>query len=393
MESSTMNESIVSSEYVLFLGAGASAPLGCLPTGPFLDHLQTKLNELINAEQAKPLPSGWEGPLHALFQKAARHYQVSQPDSEAVLEYLDFLIETHRMLSLLPKEFSQVAGTGDATKFHREWVIAWSRLRDKIHRIIVEHYSRVDGSWALEIYKSLFNELGSNNATVPIFTTNYDWTFEHLADQAEARRHYTLVDGFKSSPTGHWWNREEFDNFSPDSDKLGLALFKLHGSTSWYRREDGAMSIEKVLTHELPGANVVLIYPTQVKSDAIKVEPFRTSYDYLRQTLMRARLCIVIGFSFRDPAVNEAFRDGLGRNDNLKLAIVEPNMNISPGVKFEELIGRLSVGKDDWESKIRVIKSKFGKDNFVNEELSVTVGQLYDWDNLASWVDPPRRRR
>jgi hypothetical protein len=77
-------------------------------------------------------------------------------------------------------------------------------LLNDIRRLVVEHYSRVDGKRALEMYKPLLNELGSSRSVIPIFTTNYDWIFECLAEDAEAK--FQLVDGFRAGPLGQRWD-------------------------------------------------------------------------------------------------------------------------------------------------------------------------------------------
>jgi hypothetical protein len=179
-----------------------------------------------------------------------------------------------------------------------------------------------------------------------------------------------------------------FDHFLPDRQKLNLVLFKLHGSTSWYRDPDKPESVRKfdATLPELAGSRAVLIYPTQVKTEGIREEPFRTAYEYFRETLYRAKLCIVGGSSFRDPAVNEILRGSLVQNSDLKLVVVEPEMSKLRGDQFRELSNKLSPG-EDWERKLRVIVGKFGEHPRVDEELVATIKGLDQWDNLDSWVN------
>jgi alpha/beta superfamily hydrolase len=54
-------------------------------------------------------------------------------------------------------------------------------------------------------------------------------------------------------------------------------------------------------------------------------EPFRSAHDYLREYLMTAKTCVVIGFSFRDSPINAIFDTCMERNEELKLLVVSPS--------------------------------------------------------------------
>jgi hypothetical protein len=166
-------------------------------------------------------------------------------------------------------------------------------------------------------------------------------------------------------------------------------LFKLHGSTSWYRDKDLPGSIRKFPNPapELAGSRAVLIYPTQVKAQAVQEEPFLTAYEYLRETMMRTNLAIIIGFSFRDSAINDTICYALSKNSVLKLAVVEPNMNEDPGVALPELLHKLGIEEQEWKRRMRVIKGRFGDEPFICEEVATTVQRLDRWDDLEPWVE------
>ena len=115
-------------------------------------------------------------------------------------------------------------------------------------------------------------------------------------------------------------------------------------------------------------------------------EPFRTAYEYLQQTLNHTALCVVIGFSFRDPAVNETLRSALNENGRLRLIIVEPSMNQGSGVKFEDVLGKLGVDEPLWNEKIQVILGKFGGDSWVHKELAYTIDHIDEWTELEHWI-------
>lgn len=388
MKSSGLNTKITNNRYMLFVGAGASAPLGLKPTAAFLELLPEKLNELI--QQGYGVEFGEENLknfLNPFFTQAKKHFRITLPDSEVILDYLDFLTEACRELDSLPGEFRQLAGTGGVGDFHRRWAEMLSQVRSYIEKVVVEHYSTVDGKHASKIYKPLLFSLCGQGQMLPIFTTNYDWAFEHLAD-IKPRSIY-LKDGFKNSPLGERWARDVFDKFSPRQTKTNLILFKLHGSTSWYRDAVSPELIRKFPTPapELAGSRAALIYPTQVKTQATQEEPFQTAYEYLRETMIHTKLIVIIGFSFRDPAINDILRDALTKNEGLKLAVVEPNMDEDPGVAFRELLDKLGIEEREWRGRMHVIKGKFGDEPFVCKEVAKTVEGLDQWDYLEPWVE------
>jgi hypothetical protein len=202
MTDKKLNQHIISSKCALFLGAGASAPLGLQPTKQFLTLLTQRLGELVKQEEGKILK---ETSVSELFAKSARHHGVRFPDSEIVLDYLDYLLHVSQELHDFPGNFQQIAKTTDSPHAFRLWSEMFTRLRNYANTVIVEHYSRVDGKEAFQLYEPLLSSLSPESGIIPIFTTNYDWTFEHLT--GEGSSNFQLVDGFQRSPLGLIWRR------------------------------------------------------------------------------------------------------------------------------------------------------------------------------------------
>ena len=386
MTSSSLNVEIIKNKHVLFVGAGASAPLGLKPTQPFLELLIQELPKLILKGFRVEMGEQSQTSLNQVFAQAAQHFEVDLPDSEVVLDYLNYLSKACDKLNSLPAIFMHLAKTGGNTGVHRQWGDMFSQLQGHIQKIIVEHYSTVDGKLASKIYKPLLNLLCRQGQALPIYTTNYDWAFEYLAEANEADLY--IEDGFMKTPTGERWARQAFDTFHCRPQKINLVLFKLHGSTSWYKEEAPPHSIRKFprAAPELAGSRAALIYPTQVKTQATQEEPFQTAYAYFRETMMHANLGIIIGFSFRDPAINETIRYALANNSNLKLAVIEPKINKRKGGALSQLVDKLGIGQE-WKRRMRVIKGKFGDESFVYKEVESTVQKLDQWDALQSWVE------
>jgi hypothetical protein len=101
--------------------------------------------------------------------------------------------------------------------------------------------------------------------TLPVFTTNYDTAIEALAD--EARQDMDFIDGFSQSSMGPRWSADNYQTYRVRRKAgLDLVLFKLHGSSNWYRMPGG--SIQKMDNFELNPGNLrtIMIFPTQRKT-------------------------------------------------------------------------------------------------------------------------------
>jgi len=371
---------------VLFLGAGASAPLNLLATAPFLGFLTSRLQDFLEGEKGMRFEDPkFTQDLVQFYDLSARHFEVDPPDSEVLLDYLVHLSETCDRLHELPSVFRELAGTDGAKKFHLQWASMLRDLASHVRRVIVEHYSRVDGERAVELYWPLLESLCEKGGLLPVFTTNYDWVFEHIAEADEDN--VQVVDGFVRSALGEKWARKAFSDFRRETGKVNIVLFKVHGSTSWYREEGSPSVIRKfpVARPELAGTRAVLIYPTQFKPEAIKEEPYHTAYEYLGETLVHTKLVVVVGFSFRDPAIVEVFRNVLAANSDLRLLVVEPRMNEVPGISVDDLARDLGIAQVGWQKRMRVIKGLFGGALIISE-VRRTVQMLDSWDQMEPLV-------
>jgi SIR2-like domain len=88
---------------------------------------------------------------------------------------------------------------------------------------------------------------------------------------------------------------------------------KLHGSIDWWLTEQG--TITRSLAKENPFevlTDRTMIYPIYEKF--VSKDPFFTLYQYFRRVLFKEDILIVIGFSFRDPSINNAFADWLSQD-------------------------------------------------------------------------------
>jgi hypothetical protein len=103
-----------------------------------------------------------------------------------------------------------------------------------------------------------------------------------------------------------------------------LVLFKLHGSTSWFK------SGRQFIKSDAPiyaGADAsfenLLIYPAKKK--VALDDPYFTAYDYFQRTLENCNLCLVIGYSFRDYDALSRLFSAASHNQNLQVIVLDPS--------------------------------------------------------------------
>lgn len=147
-----------------------------------------------------------------------------------------------------------------------------------------------------------------------------------------------------------------------------LRLVKLHGSTTWLIRKDTGEIEEKPFDID-QGADLgtgsmykdeVVIYPLRQKQ--LYVDPYIQMFYLLNKELQYNKVWIVIGYSFRDPVIQNIFNDNF--KDGKKMILIHPHP--------EEIKKRFPAHEDE----IIVIKKYFGRNgdqevinNTIKEEL------------------------
>ena len=315
-----MNEVIYKQPLVLFLGAGASAPLGMKTTVGFWEWLKSK-PEL--------------GDMYSAF-LAVEHYiqpskEVGKTDVEAVLDFLGDLVRAGKLLLKLSSDALTRVFTRGATEIVK--VDEYEKIYDQIKDLVISHYSEIDSQKAFELYRP-FLELPILQP-LPVFTTNYDLAWEKAYDLTSTPSYelssapFTLTDGFRRQRlTTPEWLSSEYANYKPYEDYkptgADVILFKLHGSVDWVRTSKGAIQRFESGKRDPGGMKTEIAYPSRLKRE-IHEEPYRTNYDYLLACLLHAKVCAVIGFSFRDQEIVEEFRQAMELNKMLKLVLIDPN--------------------------------------------------------------------
>jgi hypothetical protein len=319
-----------SSRIMFVLGAGASVPLGMPTTKSLLSKLEngTRLGRLA-AE---------------IHKSAAYRFRIGVDDVN-IEDFFEYLYELELMIwfaqrsnlpTLLPGFTSAQAPVTDAAGKD----IAAIQLN--ANRLLHRTCGDCSGAKVDALCRPILEYVSGRQPVVPIFTLNYDWTFEKLA--IENAQRYHLTDGFEL--LGGNWDAERFAKMRPSRKKVNLALFKLHGSTCWL---GGMKSMGRFAARarndggdDYPPRPFDMVYPGHAyemslgkeywdrASDPhgmqwpwLEQEPYKTLYAQFHQAARRAKVIVVIGYAFHDKLVNQEITKA---SRHAKILVVDPGI-------------------------------------------------------------------
>jgi len=329
---------------ILFLGAGASAALGIPTSKNFPKFIEsehrwnTKLIRTICADYLQSMGKG--------------KYTSEEIDAEDLRDWLMIMENVTESLARLKS-----GSVPPLSKFRGEPSGSFTyvkEIRQQFDQIIRETYKEVSTSIAYQHYDILFRRLWNSGLdTLPIFTTNYDLVLESYAKHS--RTSIKLVDGSTPGRSGGEPVMLDTDLFKTSRSTSNTVLFfKLHGSTTWFRHKEKKREVIFLPfgIKPLPDYDYLLIYPTKGKAEILKDYPFNEYYTYLKGYLENesVRLCIVIGYSFGDPAINDLFKTAIKRE--MRLLIIDPNPNassLSDKIKLQS--GQYTMCKSQFSNK------------------------------------------
>ena len=292
---------------ILFTGAGASAPFGYPTTNQFFSE---ELDETLSKRGRKKTLDE----VHGILRKR-------EPGTEKDVEEVFLLVEPLVKLMGTP--------TGDllARIQADRWCEALEALLQLLRRHCFTAYGKATDENAVEtIYTRWLESFGWPNSKVSLFTTNYDRIPGYLR-KITMQLGTRFYDGFNDA-AGEW------DPRGYNTGAPGLDVYHLHGSLSWYE-EDG--TIRRNFSYDPLEGGIdrhILIYPGfkgDPGADPSFPEPIRYGHERLKEVLPPASDVIVVGYSFRDAALNKIFKDSLLENPFLRLHVV--NRKIPEGAK------------------------------------------------------------
>jgi hypothetical protein len=291
-------------EIIFFLGAGASVPAGVPDTRSFIYGKTTKDDTGGFLENIKK--SGIEGErkvLEALLERLEGKLGKKQIDLEKVLESITELNNLSE--SVLPEFFEEKKFI-----FDQEDLKHLRNLEKKLREFIRERTMVSDDK---------VEYLGPLRDFVPlrIYSVNYDTCIEQFCKKYSL----TYTDGFEL-----YWHPDFFG----EEEKYDVKHYKLHGSVMWwltnrntYVKIPIGSPVENIelITGEI--ARNVMSYPVPGKTDYER--PLLDLKSMLYHDLKQARMCIVIGYSFRDESLRQIFYEASEENNDLLIVLISPS--------------------------------------------------------------------
>jgi SIR2-like protein len=363
---------------LLFLGAGASKPFGI---GELKD-ITAKVEKAIIEKGYADILRNIHETLIEGNDDSTYFANEDEIDIEVILSVLHLLTQPSSALKnlgpagiYLNRLAKKVKSSYSLKTQPRE---AYVKARKIVEDEIVESCNGCDFKRAHEYYQRLFiletsvtpsyrNAL-DQEPRIPLFshvvTTNYDLVLERYDKESISPAKHLLCRGFTRG--GYDWNEPYLDINEVNTAALSkLTYLKLHGSIDWWVRD----SDNKVVIRESPTSLMgesyqrrQMIYPVYDKH--VSENPYSYLYNCFRALLNRCEVYIVVGYSFRDPSINNAFRDCLQYKRESRMIIVNTNP--------DNLRSRIQTFPN---AKLDVITAPFGSNELINH-LENTVNQM-----------------
>lgn len=308
----------------LFLGAGASVPLGFFHTKGFKTHLES----LFVDEQNKDIPS--------MLQKSGFE------DIETVLTAIEMLMtqqhdHAYRLLNNTVNLIYQDTNVHSDSQLRSldEIISHFSAHKEKIQNQVYKAYAWNNRQVDLTLYDSVVQILRMSSDGIHICTTNYDQVMEHYIDE---NKELIRVDGFDhdGSIRRMIFKPNIFSDSRQNSNRSNSKkcyLYKLHGSLNWAVDNNGNIIQYESEEKDENESNFV-IYPTLLsKNNVRKNEPYKTIWKKFQERIRKTDIFIVIGYSFRDDHINTEFKKFL-RRSKTKLFVISPTAENDTSEKF-----------------------------------------------------------
>jgi len=325
---------------MLFLGAGASK---AVDIGDLKD-LTNKVNAKIRSRGYGKLLNHIEDTLKKA-NSDARFFNQGEIDLEVVFSILNSRVDQVNAVkdlgpySIYINELRAHSELPYADQLQNKEEI--NNLKETIEKVIVSQCNKFKLYKATKYYDDLF-ELerdtieyrlmkGFDNTPIfsPIVTTNYDLVLERYSSKTSNKYGKQFFKrGFVLEQGGN-------ENFLPldrvlyEYDHKEIQYLKLHGSIDWWLRDRDKLIVERDLPRALTSLSGekykdrMMVYPIYEKY--VSKNPFFALYSYFRKLLRFHFVYVVIGYSFRDPAINNAFYDSLVMHPEKRIIIINPN--------------------------------------------------------------------
>lgn len=275
---------------LLFLGAGASAPMGI----PTMRQFTKDFVELCEKPENREDIGYWLRDLRRVTGTGAW-------DLEQLLALIRQAKNTDKdvAVGLLSKNLFR----GDSKNKQRfdDRAESIGYYFKEIERTLLEYIRTKCLNPKIERAKGIYSKILpiSKKCILEIFTTNYDPILENVCTELK----YDYSNGF--------YPDKRIGAFKWDEKRLGsekINIYKIHGSVTWYRKNKSVLKFPADISRA-PGIDTLMLYPTELKE--VLNPPFSHLHQRLEKILFESNLCIVIGHSFRDDYIRNLFLDRL----------------------------------------------------------------------------------
>lgn len=302
-------------EVIILTGAGISIPIGIPAMQGMFKAFMNRGESGISAEEKQACE---------LFTKdlgVAEDLEEFLVAANAITEF-----RSTSLSPLIERSISSRKNTKNIGEY-RQRLNAYVARAENLRRRILEFMSRKCFQFDRKEANTLFTGLVTSLAKkgYPVYTTNYDFSFEHVAIENGIQ----INDNFSTTGQRSLWNPSiDF----PVGD--ALTIVKLHGSVTWY--VDGEGNIEKIYSNTDinpigKAIDRIVIAPTRFKD--IYAQHFFALYSHFLTDLATSRVLIVTGHSLRDDYLRAAIIERV-RKKPFCLVIIDPHF---PSTLPEEL--------------------------------------------------------
>jgi hypothetical protein len=356
MEKNIISNKISINDVIFFLGAGASVKAGLKTMVQLTDYFQ---DYWLKVRDPNPYHLKFVEELIKKIQDF-RNYKVknqlsnketdNKVDIETLLETIERLEEyDDDIISAFVKNNNLI------WKNKQIEILRKKELSKEIKKFIKTTF--IDDMKSVDYLKPLINF--NNIKPLNVFSTNYDLTIENLC----SLYNFSYTDGFNQK-----WDKELFFNSKEHKD---LNIFKLHGSVNWYGTKVGEYFSIPIKTKDMDIRSVsgyigtpLILYP----GNKFKyVEPILDILVILKDMLLKAKCCFIIGYSFRDDHIRKLFHYTARNNKQLIIFIVSPDAHNIYNEKLTYYLNEQTIDKEispipsDLEDRVILLPYKFEK--------------------------------
>lgn len=324
-----------------FFGAGTSCALNI----PNIETLTTGIEKKLKDDHLK----------HFIIIKDSLKKVVAASGKTVNIE--DILNQIRRIREITNDEAGQdfIKVTGEAAKSLDK------EICNQIYEIINESEAKADLTNPRKFFAWL--DILNREYSKEIFTTNYDLIIEKSLEQ----NLIPYFDGFVGSYEPFFWQESvEQSAGKDDVTKHWIRLWKIHGSLSWFWKQNPGDKAEKIIrvgkfnSASATGKELV-IYPSKEKYDSSRKQPFIAYFDRLKSSLLSGELLFVFsGYSFSDQHINDIIFNCLRQNNRLFCIV-------------------LCFKDSEVESLHKLIGSSYMNLNVFGPKKAIVNGTLSDW--------------